>query len=1108
MDCVPSRHGRCSNFELPGNTPGAHPATTARTSTARKPADGKNGSYGGPQPRVNSRRSSQAGYSSSSSLSYLPASLSSSSPPSLYSSTASLQPKKPAAAAAPCTGAAGQCVGTPGAARNAAARDNSPATSRTENSAKCVGDAALGAAPRTSNKIAAADLPDYTPVVPPKFRWGNIDGAEFARAIRMAYDEVAHWRRNVFLLPTGNAGKEFVRELTRLFNAYTQRSALESVALDAIMVACVVLLQKPHGNSKCRDHVAVLERRLRAWNAGDIEGLLYEGRTIQRSLSANRSAQFAHKQEEKLARTFAQLVFTGKIRAAIRYLSENERGGLLSLEDCCGSQTVRDVLNDKHPSARPVEPEALLTLDDVTSQPVHPVFFDQITGDAIRSSALRTQGSAGPSGIDAAGWRRILVSFHRDSRDLCAAIAAFARRLCTDYVEPSSIRAFVACRLVALNKNPGVRPIGICEVLRRIIGKVIMRVVGNDVLQVTGPLQLCAGQEAGGEAAIHAMRSLFREEGTDAILLVDASNAFNNLNRKVALLNIALLCPALSPVLTNCYRGDAQLFVNGETMLSREGVTQGDPLAMAMFALASVPLIRKVATDGAKQAWFADDSGSGGKLLSTRHWWDKLLAYGPKYGYYPNPAKTVLITKSEQYNNAIKLFNDTDIIVTDSGHRYLGGALGSDSFLETFTEAKIAQWVSDVEQLSAFAKSQPHAAFAAFYHGLRHRWTYLTRVLPVSTHLLQPLETVLRQTFLPAVTGQPACSDHTYQLLSLPPRHGGLGVTNPLSLPHNEHTSSIVICQPLVKAILNQEGDSIEIRAQQRQRKTEEQMRRRQHLKDQVATIARELPSDLQRSVAAASEKGASAWLTTIPIENHGFTLHKGAFRDAVGLRYGWPLQFCPEKCVCGSKFEPDHQLVCRQGGYISLRHNELRDFTASLLKEVCVDVCTEPLLQPVTGENLPSSSNRTEGARLDVRAKGFWDRNLQDAFFDIRVFHPHASSYRGTNLASLYRQHEAKKKNEYAGRVRQIEHGCFTPLVFATTGGIGKEAEVVFKRLASLMSEKTTEPYSSVMGWIRSRISFSLLRSALICLRGSRSSPNRADNCIAVQLAEGQFYA
>ena len=111
-------------------------------------------------------------------------------------------------------------------------------------------------------------------------------------------------------------------------------------------------------------------------------------------------------------------------------------------------------------------------------------------------------------------------------------------------------------------------------------------------------------------------------------------------------------------------------------------------------------------------------------MISIRQWWDRLVVYGPKYGYYPNLVKTVLITKIGQYNNAVRMFKDTDITVFDSGHRYLGGALGSDSVLETFAQAKISGWVSDIEQLSVFAKSQPHAAFAAFTHGLSHRWTY------------------------------------------------------------------------------------------------------------------------------------------------------------------------------------------------------------------------------------------------------------------------------------------------------------------------------------------------------------------------------------------------
>ena len=125
----------------------------------------------------------------------------------------------------------------------------------------------------------------------------------------------------------------------------------------------------------------------------------------------------------------------------------------------------------------------------------------------------------------------------RESQDLCSAIAGFkfARRLCTEYVDPIALPAFVACRLIPLDKQPGVRPIGIYEVLRRIVRKAVLKVVSPDVLRAAGPLQLCAGQDAGCEAAVHALRELFEQAHTDAVLLVDACNAFNCLNRQVAL---------------------------------------------------------------------------------------------------------------------------------------------------------------------------------------------------------------------------------------------------------------------------------------------------------------------------------------------------------------------------------------------------------------------------------------------------------------------------------------------------------------------------------------------------------------------------------------------
>ena len=200
-------------------------------------------------------------------------------------------------------------------------------------------------------------------------------------------------------------------------------------------------------------------------------------------------------------------------------------------------RTVFDVLEEKHPSARPADEEALVTTTEDPPE-VQPIIFQSLTGAQIRKAALRIQGSAGPSGVDAIGWRRLCTGFKRESNDLCEAIAAVGRRLCSDLVDPRSLQALPACWLIPVNKNPGVRPIGVCEVIRRILGKAILSVVKQDVVAATGPLQLAGGLDGGCEAAVHGMNALFEKEETEALMFVDAENSFNNLNRRVALWNI------------------------------------------------------------------------------------------------------------------------------------------------------------------------------------------------------------------------------------------------------------------------------------------------------------------------------------------------------------------------------------------------------------------------------------------------------------------------------------------------------------------------------------------------------------------------------------------
>ena len=514
---------------------------------------------------------------------------------------------------------------------------------------------------------------------------------------------------------------------------------------------------------------------------------------------------------------------------------------------------------------------------------------------------------------------------------------------------------------------------------------------------------------------------------------------------------------------------------------------------MAMFALATLPLMNKLSRD-VKQCWYADDASAGGELQHIKVWWDGLSQMGPQYGYFPNPEKTWLVVKEEHYEAANATFAGSGIQLTRLGRQYLGSAIGSTAFSEAFVKMKVEGWVYEIEQLSLIAKTHPHAAYAAYTHGLSHRWKFLLRTIPNVLDLLTPLETAIRHSLIPSITGKSDLNDHMRRIMALPTRLGGLGLDNPQSESESEYSASCNVCLPITDLIIQQSGqlnpDTLE---KQRQARSVVRQEKRQAAAEDTRLLLEELPDDTKRMVNLAAEKGASNWLAVLPVDEHGFYLHKTAFRDAICLRFGWKPDRLPEKCVCGSSFTVEHALTCNRGGFSFLRHNEIRDLSAKLLTEVCPNVGIEPGLQPLSGETLAMrTANRQDEARLDIRAQGFWGERRQDAFFDVRVFNPHAPSNRHTSPTACYKKHEKEKRRAYDQRVREIEHGTFTPLVFSATGGMGPAAQVFYRRLAALISEKQQQSYGMTMGWIRCCLSFSLLRSAITCLRGSRSSYHR----------------
>ena len=258
--------------------------------------------------------------------------------------------------------------------------------------------------------------------------------------------------------------------------------------------------------------------------------------------------------------------------------------------------------------------------------------------------------------------------------------------------------------------------------------------------------------------------------------------------------------------------------------------------------------------------------------------------------------------------------------------------------------------------------------------------------------------------------------------------------------------SSQQVTGPLTSLIL-QQPQIYPSRVEKEQTTAVNKVKAQQHCKQnaEVALLRENLSTDLQKSMDFGNEVHLCNWLGVLSLTEHGFNLHKGAFRDALSIRYGWQLTHLPGNCVCWKHFPVEHAFSCSQGGFLSIRHNNARDITANLLAEVCHNVAVEPDLQTLTGEQFQHRTTSTEdGARLHVRAQGYWGDKHHGAYFNIRAFDSYAPSNCKSTKESVYRRHEIEKRCCYERRILKVEHGSFTTLVFSAVGGMGTAAQEI----------------------------------------------------------------
>ena len=148
--------------------------------------------------------------------------------------------------------------------------------------------------------------------------------------IERLYEELVYWKRNLFEIPTGNAGKEFINELTSYVNQWCSNAPDRAVAIKIVMILPQLMLPRTSLKAKSSENKHNLERRLELWKNNEIDELIYECKTIQQRISQKKSSVGNN---ESISKRFANYMLKGNVNAALRLLNEDFNTGVMPLTE-------------------------------------------------------------------------------------------------------------------------------------------------------------------------------------------------------------------------------------------------------------------------------------------------------------------------------------------------------------------------------------------------------------------------------------------------------------------------------------------------------------------------------------------------------------------------------------------------------------------------------------------------------------------------------------------------------------------------------------------------------------------------------------------------------
>ena len=236
---------------------------------------------------------------------------------------------------------------------------------------------------------------------------------------------------------------------------------------------------------------------------------------------------------------------------------------------------------------------------------------------------------------------------------------------------------------------------------------------------------------------------------------------------------------------------------------SMEGVTQDDPLAMVAYGTALLPLIRELQSSFpmVRQSWYADDAGAGEKFAELKKLFNEVQIKGPRFGYYPEPSKSIIIVKETDVSLATDFFSDLQFkAMTGSRYlgRFIGDVLGGNHWLSKKTES----WWEVIDKLSQSAKNYPQSSYTALQKSLQCEWSFIHRVVSGVENQFQSVQNAIEKKFLPEIFNESLeDEDPRISLTSLPLKFAGLGIPNVVRSASQSFNFSFMEAKYLVSSL-------------------------------------------------------------------------------------------------------------------------------------------------------------------------------------------------------------------------------------------------------------------------------------------------------------------